>query len=102
MSPRSKELNEEMRAQSIQSLVTTARQMFAERGYFNCKVSDVARAAGMSQGNVYWYFSSKEDLLKAVLADGFDRLGNILEEIAASSGSFSEKIVNIEASRGVL
>jgi AcrR family transcriptional regulator len=32
---------------------------------------EIAREAGMSQGNVCWFFKSKEDLLKAVLADGF-------------------------------
>lgn len=92
MSPRSKELNEEMRAQSIQSLVTTARRMFAERGYFNCKVSDVARAAGMSQGNVYWYFSSKEELLKAVLVDGFESLGALFQQAATDRGTCLQKM----------
>jgi AcrR family transcriptional regulator len=41
----------------------------------------------MSQGNVYWYFSSKEDLLKAVLADGFEALGSLIEGAANRLGS---------------
>lgn len=80
MSPRSKQLSEAMRAQSIDALIKAARKLFAEQGYFNCKVSDIARDAGMSQGNVYWYFSSKEELLKAVLADGFETLGEVMLE----------------------
>lgn len=92
MSPRSQKLNEEMRTQSINALVTTARRMFAERGYFNCKVSDIAQAAGMSQGNVYWYFPSKEELLKAVLADGFEALGNLLEQAASGPDTCPQKV----------
>jgi AcrR family transcriptional regulator len=92
VSPRSKKLSEEMRAQSRAALVVAARKLFAEQGYFNCKVSDVARQAGMSQGNVYWYFSSKEDLLKAVLGDGFETLGGILAQAAAAPGTSMEKL----------
>jgi len=81
--PRSKKISEQMRSESKQALISAARHLFAERGYFQCKVSDVAQSAGMSQGNVYWYFSSKEELLKAVLAESFDTLGLLLEEAAA-------------------
>jgi AcrR family transcriptional regulator len=91
MSPRSKELSAEMRAQSRTALLDAARKLFAEQGYFNCKVSDIAREAGMSQGNVYWYFSGKEELLKAVLADGFETLGAVLAGAAAHQGTAAEK-----------
>lgn len=91
MSPRSKKLSEEMRTQSRTALIQAARKLFAEQGYFNCKVSDIAQLAGMSQGNVYWYFSSKEDLLKAVLADGFDSLGNVWASAASQPGGSREK-----------
>jgi AcrR family transcriptional regulator len=81
-----------MRAQSRAALISAARKLFAEKGYFNCKVSDVARQAGMSQGNVYWYFSSKEDLLKAVLGDGFESLGEALAQAAEGPGTGLDKL----------
>jgi AcrR family transcriptional regulator len=91
MSPRSKQLSEAMRAQSLDALIKAARKLFAEQGYFNCKVSDIAREAGMSQGNVYWYFASKEELLKAVLADGFETLGKVMTDAAQQpSGSIGK------------
>ena len=93
MSPRNKELSEQMREEARTALLAAAGKLFADQGYFKSKVSDVARAAGMSQGNVYWYFASKEELLKALLADGFDRLGEILVESAAlpaNSESYSD------------
>ena len=40
--------------------------MFAERGFFNAQVADVARAAGVAAGTVYLYFRSKDDLLVSI------------------------------------
>jgi len=83
---RGKQASQQMREQSRAQILQAARTLFAERGYFNCKVSDIAEKAGMSQGNVYWYFPSKEDVLKAVLSDGFDRTEDLLKEAAQRPG----------------
>jgi len=93
--PRSRETTQEMRAESCARIIAAARRLFAERGYFSCKVTDVARAAGMSTGNVYWYFGSKEDILKAVLAEGFEAQDTLLEEIATLPGSGAEKLCSL-------
>ncbi|HEY71183.1 MAG TPA: TetR/AcrR family transcriptional regulator [Anaerolineae bacterium] len=90
--PRSKELSEQMRAQSRERIIRAARQLFAERGYFKCKVSDIAQRAEMSQGNVYWYFRSKEELLQAVLAQGFQALEQMTQEVAEAEGGGLEKL----------
>ena len=89
---RSKQLSEQMRIQSREKLLSAAREIFATQGYYNCKVSDIARRAGMSQGSVYWYFPSKEELLKAVLAEGFTRIESILFTAAARPGSASVRL----------
>ena len=90
--PRSPIQNEQMRAESRQKIVSTARRLFAQRGYDRCNVSDIAREAGMSQGNIYWYFSSKEEILKAVLANAFEALGKLLSEVNAHPGTGIEKL----------
>jgi TetR/AcrR family fatty acid metabolism transcriptional regulator len=40
--------------------------VFAERGFFNSQVADVAREAGVAAGTVYLYFRSKDDLLVSI------------------------------------
>jgi AcrR family transcriptional regulator len=90
--PRSKVQSEQIRAESREQILATARRLFAERGYDGCRVSDIASQSGMSQGNIYWYFPSKEALLKAVLADGFETLGGLMAEVASSPGSSDEKL----------
>ncbi len=81
--PRSKVQSEQMRADSRGRILEAARRVFAQKGYFKVKAADIARAAGMSQGNLYWYFDSKEEVLKAILAEGFTALHGLTAEIAA-------------------
>ena len=45
------------------AILRAAIDVFAERGFFNAQVADVARAAGVAAGTVYLYFRSKDDLL---------------------------------------
>src|ERR671934_636474 len=48
------------------AILRAAIDVFAERGYFNAQVADVARAAGVAAGTVYLYFRSKDDLLISI------------------------------------
>ncbi|HET7113205.1 MAG TPA: TetR/AcrR family transcriptional regulator [Pyrinomonadaceae bacterium] len=52
-----------------QAILRAATTVFAQCGYFNSKVADIARAAGVADGTVYLYFKSKEEILHSI----FDR-----------------------------
>lgn len=52
------------------AILRAAIDVFAERGYFNAQVADVARAAGIAAGTVYLYFRSKDDLLISIFERG--------------------------------
>lgn len=93
--PRSKVLSEQMRADSQARLLNAARRLFADQGYFKTRVSDLARAAGMSQGNVYWYFEGKEGVLKALLREGFEALESMTREAAQHPGGSAEKVATL-------
>ena len=48
------------------AILRAAIDVFADHGYFNAQVADVARAAGVAAGTVYLYFKSKDDLLVSI------------------------------------
>jgi len=66
--------------------------MFASKGFFATKVGDIARQAGMSQGNVYWHFSSKEEILQEILAEGFGAIEIMTAEVADAPGTSRGKL----------
>jgi len=58
------------RAQSKRErILRAAIDVFAQNGYFNAKVSEIARAAGVADGTIYLYFDGKEDLLISIFRE---------------------------------
>jgi len=56
-------------ADKREAILRAAISVFAHNGYFNAKVADIAREAGVADGTVYLYFKSKEEILHSI----FDR-----------------------------
>jgi len=52
-----------------EAILRAAVKVFAQKGFFNSKVADVAKEAGIADGTVYLYFKSKDEILHSV----FDR-----------------------------
>ena len=67
------------------AILRAAIKVFAGSGFFNSKVADVAREAGVADGTVYLYFKNKDDILVSIfnhymenaLAAGRTRLAKI-------------------------
>ncbi|HEY2767932.1 MAG TPA: helix-turn-helix domain-containing protein [Solirubrobacteraceae bacterium] len=54
-------------------LLEAAMEVFAQRGYRDASVDDIAERAGYSKGAIYFYFSGKDDLLFALFEERVDR-----------------------------
>jgi len=44
-------------------IIEAAVRVFARNGYYNSRVSDIAREAGIASGTIYLYFKTKDDIL---------------------------------------
>jgi len=62
-------VSDEDKEQRRRDLLAAAKRLFAERGFNATTIADVARAAGVSYGVVYWYFESKDDLFHALMSE---------------------------------
>ena len=91
MAPRSRD-GEGARAAAKARILAASRALFAGRGFVACRVADVARQAGMSPGNVYWHFDSKEAILGVILAEGFANLEAMTAGVAYEYGPARRKL----------
>src|SRR3954452_5585753 len=80
-----------------EELLAAALRVFADRGYKEAGVEEIARAAGYSKGALYWHFSGKEDLLLALLEERID--APMREMVALLESAPPEIDMSVEASR---
>ncbi|WP_347058978.1 helix-turn-helix domain-containing protein [Blastococcus sp. HT6-30] len=67
-----------------QEILDTAARLFADRGYVATTMSEIARAVGLGQSSVYYWFRSKEDLLRAMTGANRESL-EVAHRLAAVS-----------------
>lgn len=80
--------------QRYQTILQAAERLFCENGYSNTKIQDIARAAEVAVGTVYFYFRSKEDLLLQLLDSTAFNVRNILGQAFRSGKSPVERFEN--------
>lgn len=59
-------------ADKREAILRAAISVFAHNGYFNSKVADIAKEAGVADGTVYLYFKSKEEILHSIFDRGME------------------------------
>lgn len=65
--PRTKEQYDKIRKDRRKKILDAALVVFAKKGYHSSTIAAIAKTAGMSQGLLYNYFKSKEDVLHELL-----------------------------------
>lgn len=80
-----------------QTLITAALHLLTEEQNWSFSLREVARRAGVSHNAPYNHFRSKQDLLAAVAAAGFDLLRAQMQEAAAHTGTPAAALTAIGA-----
>ncbi len=84
--------------QARAAIVKAAMKAFAEKGYHEATMDDVASVMGVSKGAIYPYFKSKQELFSEVYREGLVSFRNILQssftggDVLASSRGYYSRI----------
>lgn len=73
-------------------IVETADTLFYERGFEHTSFADIAQVVGISRGNFYHHFKSKDELLDAVINARLSNTRTILDKWEADGESPSDRI----------
>jgi len=76
---------------TLERLLAAGAEVFAERGFHAARVDDVVQAAETSHGTFYLYFSSKEDLFRALAVDAAGEMAELarnLPELAPDDAGY--------------
>src|SRR3972149_1169582 len=58
-------------------ILRAAVKIFSRKGFFNSKVSEIARAASVADGTIYLYFKNKDDLLISLFEE---KMGEVVAD----------------------
>lgn len=73
-------LRERKKQQTRETIARAGLQLFAERGYDQTTLADIAEAANVSPRTIFAYFENKEDILFCEEASVFERLKRMLDD----------------------
>ncbi len=74
-------------------LIESAIKIFAKKGFWRTKVSDIVKSAGVAQGTFYLYFKNKEDCLKNILLILHKETINKIEIMVKQNNSLLEIVI---------
>src|SRR5688500_12881253 len=66
-----------------EQIIEAAIRVFARAGYYNSRVSDIAREAGIAAGTIYLYFKTKDEILVTLFREKMaEWVASVRREIA--------------------
>ena len=80
----SRTARERVRAELTREITDVARAQLATEGAGGLSLRAVAREMGMVSSAIYRYFSSRDDLLTALIVDGYNAIGEAAEQANAA------------------
>ena len=76
-------------------MVAAAAKLFAQQGFVRTSVSEIVSAVDVAKGLFYYYFTTKDDMVKAVVEGYCSYLGTLAEQIADGEGTAREKFAKL-------
>ncbi|RJP20496.1 MAG: TetR/AcrR family transcriptional regulator [Deltaproteobacteria bacterium] len=78
-------------------ILRAAIRIFSQKGFFNSKVAEIARASGVADGTIYLYFRNKDDLLISLFEEKMGEVvSDVRQRIAAGNGALGRLKIFID------
>lgn len=90
--PRNEETNQQIREERYQQILVASLKIFARKGLTDTRIADIAAATGMSQGLIYRYFASKEEVFATLVGGVLQLTLELAQQAAALPGPALEKL----------
>jgi TetR/AcrR family fatty acid metabolism transcriptional regulator len=72
--------------EKYRKIIDAATKVFAKKGFYNAKVSEIAHEAGIADGTIYIYFKHKDDILISLFEEKMKEvLDNMKQQISLES-----------------
>jgi TetR/AcrR family transcriptional regulator, fatty acid metabolism regulator protein len=84
--------NEKLAAEKRRLILDAAVRVFAEQGFNQCRVSDIADEAGVAYGLVYHYFRSKDEVLDTLFLERWNVMLEVIRELDDQDIAAREKL----------
>jgi len=78
--------------QRRKQIIDAALELFAHSGYHGVTVDAIAQRAGISKGNLYWYFRSKQEIFQLLIDHIVERVFTLVAEIMESDEPPRDKL----------
>jgi TetR/AcrR family transcriptional regulator, fatty acid metabolism regulator protein len=75
-----------------QQIIHAAVRVFARKGYYNSRVADIAREAGIAAGTIYLYFKTKDDILVTLFREKMAEFVEALRKAIAGEPDAASKV----------
>ena len=79
-------------ADKRERILRAAIRVFARKGFYSTRVSEIAKAAGVADGTIYLYFKNKDDVLISIFQDRISKLLDTLSAAIAAEPTFEGKL----------
>lgn len=73
-------------------ILKSAVKVFAQKGFYNAKVAEIAKGADVADGTIYLYFKNKDEMLISIFEEEMARFIRKIEQELATTDDIIEKI----------
>ena len=75
-----------------EQILSAARRCFIENGYHPTRMDDIAAAANLSKGGVYFHFKSKQEVFASLVEEEYSRSMTFLQGVSQGTAPIAEKM----------